>query len=200
MASSFDMISAFSSLSVWQELLLLGLGLTSLVYVLYFRIWAMLAVGSDLLFAGALALAVTSVALPVAFEPAAATLIDRSPLPEALAAADEKVAEIEALPRVLIERALAQIGYESETPDHGAGIDASQLMEPESEPGPFASKIRPSVEALVVGVLRTSSFVTAAILLFLSLALRSSTSTARELRKLSVRLEKFEARQNDRSS
>ena len=86
--------------------------------------------------------------------------------------------------------------------DQSVGTDATKLaeLEPESEPGPFASKIRPSVEVLVVGVLRTSSLVTAAILLFLSLARRSSTSTAREIRKRSVRLEEVEAQQNDRSS
>ena len=170
-------MSIVSELAVWQELLLLSLALLSLLYVFYFKIWVALAAGSDLVFAAALAVAIASVATPVLFDRVATALVDRSSLPEALTSADEKVAAIESLPGELIDRALAKLGYE---PDP----EEEPLSEP--GPGPFESKIRPSVEALVSVVLRTTSFFTATLLLLMALALRSSTSTARACRRRST--------------
>ena len=178
-------MSIVSELAPWQGLLLLSLVLLSLLYVFYFKIWVALAAGSDLVFAAALAVAIASVATPVLFDRVATALVDRSSLPEALTSADEKVAAIESLPGELIDRALAKLGYEPDPEE-----------EPSSEPGPgpFESKIRPSVEALVSVVLRTTSFFTATLLLLMALALRSSTSTARALQNLSLRTESLEAR------
>jgi hypothetical protein len=170
-------VSIVPELAVWQELLLLGLGLLSLVYVFYFKIWVALATGSDLIFAVALA--------PIHFDRASTALVDRSSLPEALTSADQKVAAIEALPRKLIDRALAKIGYEADP-------EEDPLEDP--GPGPFESTIRPSVEALVSFVLRAASFFTAALLLLMALALRSSTSTARALQNLTLRTNALEAR------
>lgn len=178
-------MSIISELSLWQQLLLGGLALLSFVYVFYFKIWVTLAAGSDLVFVAALAVAVASVAVPVLFEITAAGLVDRSALPEALLAADEKVAAVEALPSELIERALAQLGYEPED-DIVAELDPG--------PGPFESRIRPSVEALVAAVLRAASFLTSTLLLLMALALRSSTSTARALQGLSRRTGELEKR------
>ena len=174
-------------LSLWQELLLLGLAALSLVYVLYFRIWLALAIGSDVLFAVALTLAVSAVATPPLYEDAATALVDRSPLPAALQEADSKVAAIEALPGDLIDRALAQIGYEAEA-------DPSEI-DPESppEPGPFVASVRPSVEALVSTVLRFSSFVCGSFLMLTSLAMRSSTMTARKLQEYGQRIDLLES-------
>jgi hypothetical protein len=179
-------VSIVSELAVWQELLLVALAILSLVYVFYFKIWVALATGSDLIFAAALAVAVASVATPILFDRAAIVLVDHSSLPEALKTADEKVAAIESLPSELIDRALAKLGYE---PDP----EEEPLPEAKPGPGPFESRIRPSVEALVSFVLRTGSFFTAALLLMMALALRSSTSTARALQNLSLRTDELEA-------
>jgi hypothetical protein len=178
-------VSIVPELAIWQELLLLVLGLLSLVYVFYFKIWVALATGSDLIFAAALALAVASVAVPILFDRASTTLVDRSSLPEALTSADQKVAAIEALPGELIERALAKLGYEADP-------EEEPLEAP--GPGPFQATIRPSVEALVSFVLRTASFFTAGLLLLMALALRSSTSTARALQTLTRRTDALETR------
>jgi hypothetical protein len=171
-------------LSLWQELLLLGLAALSLVYVLYFRIWLALAVGSDVLFAAALALAVSAIATPQLFDRAATALVDRSPLPAALEEADAKVAAVEALPGNLIDRALAQIGYEPEK-------DIPQ-KEP-LEPGPFISSVRPSVESLVSTIIRFSGFVCGSLLMLTSLAMRSSTMTARKLQEYGRRIDAIES-------
>jgi len=176
-------MSIVSELSIWQDLLLGGLALLSFVYVFYFKIWVTLAAGSDLVFIAALGVAVASIAVPGLFDLAAKGLVDRSALPEALAAADGKIAAIQALPSELIEKAFAQLGYEAEDP-------VEQEIEP--GPGPFESRIRPSVEALVAVVLRTSSFVISTLLLLMALALRSSTATARALQNLSRRTDELE--------
>jgi hypothetical protein len=178
-------VSIVPELAIWQQLLLLGLGLLSLVYVFYFKIWVALATGSDFIFAAALAVAVASVAAPMLFDRASTALVDRSSLPDALTSADEQVAAIEALPGELIDRALAKLGYESDPQEEPLG---------DPGPGPFESTIRPSVEALVSLVLRTASFFTAALLLLMALALRSSTSTARALQNLAQRTDVLEAR------
>ena len=179
----------WTGLSLWQEILLFGLATISFIYVLYFRIWVAMAAGSDLLFAAALGIAVASVAFPTLFDEASARLVDESPLPEALLSADRRVDALESLPGELIDRALASIGYER---------DAAQIEPIPHEPGPFETRIRPALEALLAAVLRTTSFVCASLLLLLALSLRSSTSTARELRILARRLEKLEARAHDR--
>jgi len=170
----------FSGLALWQEFLLAGLALLSFVYVFYFQIWIALAVGSDLLFAAALSLAVASVAWPGLFDHVAMRIVDESPLPGALESADARVVELENLPGRLIERALESIGYEPE-------IAPEPLPPP--EPGPFEVRVRPAVDALVALGLRTTSFICSTLLLLLALSLRSSTSSARELRKLSARFE-----------
>jgi hypothetical protein len=177
-----------TGLALWQEVVLVGLAGLSLVYVLYFRIWVTLATGSDLLFAVALAVSVASVALPNVFERVATQLVDHSPLPEALANADRRVADLEALPAVLIDRALESIGYERELEE----LELEPLP-----PGPFETRIRPALEALLAAVLRTTSFVCASLLLMMALALRSSTSTARELRALALRLDRIESRDEE---
>lgn len=175
-----------SDLSLWQQLLLLGLAVMSFVYVFYFKIWVTLAAGSDFVFATALAVAIASVAAPGLFDQASAALVDRSALPEALVAADQKVAAIEALPSTLIDRALAKLGYEPDSV-------ASTITDENPMPGPFESRIRPSVEALLAVVLRASSFLASSLLLLMALALRSSTSTARALHILSQRTDALEA-------
>ena len=101
-----------SEFALWQQFLLLGLALISLIYVFYFKIWVAIARGSDLIFAAALAVAIASVAAPGLFDRLSEAIVDRSALPEALISADEKVAAIESLPGELIDRALAKIGYE----------------------------------------------------------------------------------------
>ncbi len=176
-----------SHLSLLQELLLLGLVALSLIYVLYFRIWLALAIGSDVVFAAALGLAVAAISAPGVFHSASTALIDRSPLPTALRDADARVAAIEALPRNLIDRALAQIGYSPEP------VEDNSDLEPTPPPGPFVSAIRPSVEALVSTVLRFASFACGSFLMLTSLAMRSSTTTARRLQLFSVRIERLES-------
>jgi hypothetical protein len=178
-------VSIVSELSWWQELLLLGLALVSFLYVFYFRIWVALAMGSDLIFALALAAAIISVTTSAPFDRASFELVERSALPEALVSADERVAAIEAMPGEMIDRALAHLGVEP-TPE-------PVLLEPLG-PGPFESRIRPSVEALVSVVLRALSFFCASLLLLIGLSLRSSTSTARALQAVSARADALERR------
>ncbi len=245
------------SLSLWQSLLLLGLGGVAVVYVAYFRIWVAFAIASDLLFVLALALGATSIVTDEPFERAAHALIERSPLPEALSAADARVAALAALPSELIDAALERLGLDGlfeETaeepgdaaaeaaeaaveaateaddaggrkdrpeggtegrPDRGRpGLEATPFPAPTRpssdtpDPaalaareaalapldGPFTRSIRPSVQAILAMVLRGASFVTSGLLVFLSLATRASTTTARRLRQLSVRVEELESR------
>ena len=174
-----------TGLALWQEILLLGLATMSLVYILYFRIWLALAAGSDLLFAAALAIAVASVAFPGGFEAASRRLVDHSPLPELLMSADRRVAALEALPGELIDRALESLGYERD-------VEALETLT--HEPGPFEKRIRPALEAVLAPIRRISSFICATLLLLMALSLRSSTSTARELHRLALRLDQLEAR------
>ena len=182
-------------LSILQQMLLLGLAALSLIYVFYFRIWLAVAVGSDLLFAFALGLTIAAIIAPGPFRGAAETLVDRSPLPAALAGADARVAEIEALPQTLIRRALAKVGYEPEEEEAPpAQTEALPI------PGPFVSSIRPSVDALVASVVRFSSFVCGSFLMLTSLAMRSSTTTARKLREQDRRLEALESLAQSNSS
>ena len=176
-------------LSFWQQILLLGLAALSLIYVFYFRIWLAVAIGSDLLFAFALGLTIAAIVSPTPFREAAEAVVDRSPLPAALARADARVAEIEALPQTLIRRALAKIGVDPEPEEAPDGSPEELPM-----PGPFVSSVRPSVESLVATVLRFSSFVGGSFLMLTSLAMRSSTTTARRLREQDRRLEALEWR------
>lgn len=173
-------------LSLWQEMLLLGLAGLSLIYVVYFRIWLAVAFGSDLLFAAALGLAIAAIMAPAPFHDAAEALIDRSPLPAALARADARVAEIEDLPETLIRRALARLGYE---PDEELPTTEVETL---PMPGPFVSSVRPSVESLVATVVRFASFVCGSFLMLTSLAMRSSTTTARKLREQDRRIDSLE--------
>ncbi len=171
-----------SALALWQELALLALALLSLVYVYYFRIWIAVATGSDLLFSAALGVCVASVATPTAFDAGARRIVEWSPLPAALVEADARVAALERLPRSLIESALERLGYEP-TPE--------STENPAPTPGPFEARIRPAVESLVGLVLRITSGLGSLFLLMTALALRSSTATARELDKLSTRLDEL---------
>jgi len=175
----------FSEFALWQEIALLGLALLSAVYVFYFRIWVALATGSDVLFAAALVVCVASIAAPGLFDIGARHAVDASPLPSALIDADAKVATLEALPGELVELALDKIGYER---------DAEDRVSPEipPAPGPFETRVRPAVEALVSLLLRTTSCIGSFFLLLTALALRSSTSTVRELNQLSARLDRID--------
>ena len=172
-------------LALWQEGLLLGLAAISLLYVFYFRIWLALAVGSDLLFASAFVLTIASITYPPPFESAANALVVRSPLPQALSAADAKVVELQAMPRDLFRSALAKLGLEDEEEPIG-------LEPPVNSPGPFVSAVRPSVDALVATSLRMTSFFCGSFLMLTSLAMRSSTTTARRLHAVSERIEALE--------
>ncbi len=178
---SRDMVS---ELALWQEVLLFVLALLSAIYIFYFRIWVALAAGSDLLFAAALLVCIASIAVPRLFAEGAQQVVGASTLPAALQDLDARVAALEALPGELIDRALEQIGYERES---------ASDEEAAAGPGPFESRVRPAVEALVAFVLRATSFVASLFMLLLALALRSSTSAARELHKLSARLDRLSA-------
>jgi hypothetical protein len=182
-------LSTIPELNFWQQLLLAGLALISFVYVFYFKIWVTLAAGSDLVFVLALGVASASVAAPTLFEAAATRLVERSALSSALVAADQKVTAIEALPRDLIDRALLKLGYEPDPKDSETNAFAEN-----PGLGPFESRIRPSVEALVASVLRAAGFVISTLLLLMALTLRASTSTARALQSLARRTANLEDR------
>ena len=182
----------FLDLALWQEVSLIGLALLSLVYVFYFRIWVAMAMASDLLFVAALMVCTASIAMPSLFDVGARQAVNASPLPEALLEADAKVAALESLPAELIARALAKVGYERD-PEPTSDTDASRIGASAPEPGPFESRVRPAVETLISVLLRGTSCMASFFVLLMALALRSSTSTARELQALSVRLEQIEA-------
>jgi len=57
--------------------------------------------------------------------------------------------------------------------------------------------VRPAVEALVAFVLRATSLIASLFMLLLALALRSSTAAAREIHKLSARLDALSAGQHE---
>jgi len=175
----------FTELALWQQICLFGLALLSAVYVFYFRIWIALATGSDVLFAAALVVCVASIAVPDLFDIGARRAVDMSPLPGALFDADAKVAALEALPGRLVARALDQLGYEHEN-ENEIGPESA------ATPGPFESRVRPAVEALVALLLRATSCVASFFLLLTALALRSSTATARELHHLTRRLDRLD--------
>jgi len=179
-----------SQLSLWQELLLLGTGLLSLVYVFYFRIWLSLAISSDVLFAISVALAVSTIATPSLFDGIAHAVVERSPLPSALEDADARVAAFAALPGEIIDAALAKVGLE---PDPEVATDAQRLDGRQMEPGPIVSTLRPPVESLIAVTLRVSTFIGSGFLLLLSLATRASTTTARRLHTLAARVDELEA-------
>jgi hypothetical protein len=169
-----------SELALWQQVSLFVLALLSAIYIFYFRIWVALAAGSDLVFAAALLGCIASIAVPRLFEEGAQRVVGATTLPAALQDLDARVAALEALPGELIDRALERIGYERESgPDEEAAAG----------PGPFESRVRPAVEALVAFVLRATSFIASIFMLLLALALRSSTAAAREIHKLSARLD-----------
>ena len=172
-----------TQLSLGQIFLLASVGGLTLLYVFYFRIWLALAIGSDLLFVAALAATVASIAIPAPFALASADLVGRSPLPGALDAADARVAQLEALPSTLLHDALEGLGFEPEP------LPAAPSPAP---PGPFTSRVRPSVETLVALTLRGCAFACAGFLMLTALATRSSTTTARRLRDLTIRIEALE--------
>ena len=179
-----------SQLSLWQELLLLGTGLLSLVYVFYFRIWLALAISSDVLFAISVALVVATIATPSVFDGIAHAVVERSPLPSALEDADARVAAFAALPGEMIDAALAKVGLE---PDPEVATDSQGLDGRPMEPGPIVSTLRPPVESLIAVTVRVSTFIGSGFLLLLSLATRASTTTARRLHTLAARVDKLEA-------
>ena len=179
-----------SQLSLWQELLLLGTGLLSLVYVFYFRIWLALAISSDVLFAMSVALVVATIATPSLFDDIAHAVVERSPLPSALEDADARVAAFAALPGEMIDAALAKVGFE---PDPEVATDSQELDLGPMEPGPIVSILRPPVESLIAVTIRVSTFIGSGFLLLLSLATRASTTTARRLHTLAARVDELEA-------
>ena len=179
-----------SQLSLWQELLLLGTGLLSLVYVFYFRIWLALAISSDVLFAISVALVVATIATPSLFDGIAHAVVERSPLPSALEDADARVAAFAALPGEMIDAALAKVGFE---PDPEVATDSQELDGGPMEPGPIVSTLRPPVESLIAVTVRVSTFIGSGFLLLLSLATRASTTTARRLHTLAARVDELEA-------
>ena len=179
-----------SQLSLWQELLLLGTGLLSLVYVFYFRIWLALAISSDVLFAISVALVVATIATPSLFDGIAHAVVERSPLPSALEDADARVAAFAALPGEMIDAALAKVGLE---PDPEVATDSQELDGGPMEPGPIVSTLRPPVESLIAVTIRVSTFIGSGFLLLLSLATRASTTTARRLHTLAARVDELEA-------
>lgn len=171
-----------TDLDFWQISMLFGLSLLAFYYVFHFRIWSDWLPTCDTLFILALAVVVTSIAHPPLYQSLASAMIDRSPLPEALATADARVVQIETLPGQLIRAALAKVGYES---------DASEEALP-PEPGPFESTIRPSVEALLMGVIRAAGFACGTLLLWTTLALRAIGTKRVRLRALAARVEVIE--------
>ena len=179
-----------SQLSLWQELLLLGTGLLSLVYVFYFRIWLALAISSDVLFAISVALVVATIATPSLFDGIAHAVVERSPLPSALEDADARVEAFAALPGEMIDAALAKVGLE---PDPEVATDSQGLDGRPMEPGPIVSTLRPPVESLIAVTVRVSTFIGSGFLLLLSLATRASTTTARRLHTLAARVDELEA-------
>jgi len=178
-----------TELALWQQLALAVLALLSALYVFYFRIWVALATGSDLLFASALCICVLGVAVPSVFERGAHWAVSASPLPDALAEADQRVIDLETMPSRLINRALRKIGFEREA-------EESLLAAAAATPGPFESRVRPAVEGLVALILRGTSCVGSFFVLLMALALRSSTATARELDELNQRLDRLAARES----
>ncbi|MAG31594.1 MAG: hypothetical protein CL908_11970 [Deltaproteobacteria bacterium] len=172
-----------AELSIWQIGLLAGLTSFAILYTFHFRIWAGIAAGSDLFFAAALAIAVGCVLAPSVFDHATSELVEWSSLPEALESADARVASIESLPGELIDRALARLGYEPE---------AEEPTSASEEPGPFESRIRPAVDALIAGVLRATAFLCSGLFLLAAMAMRSSTSSVRRIQDLSKRVERLE--------
>jgi len=203
------MLSPFlPPLSGWQELALLSLALLTFVYIFYFKIWLFFALGSDLLFALALAMTVASVATPTLFDTAAQKVVDLSPLPAALSGADARVAKIAALPQELFDDLLARVGYgtddkeddeqETEPPeilaatsDDGEIVTASDALTALAQ-GPFTETIRPSIDSLVAIVLRGAALMGGTFLMLTALAMRSSSTTAQRLRDLTARLDVLE--------
>lgn len=184
-----------SPLSHGQELLLITLAILSAVYVFYFKIWLPLAIGSDILFCLALATSVASVVAPGLFETLSRSIIEQSPLPQALHRADAQIAQLASLPSDLIDKALTRIGYSSaEDVDVESSEPAvSGLVDSIDVPGPFTTAVRPSVESLVGGVLRGAGFFCGGVLMVTSLAMRSSTTTARRLRELTDRVDAIDS-------
>jgi len=191
------------SLSAWQELALVGLALLTSIYVFYFKIWLIFALGSDLLFVVALALTGASIATPALFDVAAHKIVDQSPLPDALSGADRRVAKIAALPQELIDDLLAKIGYEV---DEEPQKSDQEIVTPAAEDevltatdaltaltqGPFTETIRPTVDSLVAVVLRGAALMGGTFLMLTALAMRSSSTTAQRLRDITARLEALE--------
>lgn len=140
-----------SPLSLWQELAFACLGLLSLAYGLFFRVWSGEGLGSDLLFALAVAAAATSVGFPSVFETSAHRVVEWSPLPDALAEADARAAALAALPRRLMDGALARLGFDLE--EDVAEDDASGSAEDDDAGGASTAPARrppggPATEAV----------------------------------------------------
>lgn len=171
-----------TDLDFWQWSMLLGLSLVGLYYILHFRIWSDWVPICDGLFIAALAVVFASIAQPTLYQGLSSTLIDRSPLPEALSTADARVMQIETIPGQLIRAALAKVGYESDEPETDLA----------PEPGPFETTIRPSIEALLMGVLRAAGFVCGTLLLWTTLALRAISTKRIRLQSIAARVEALE--------
>jgi hypothetical protein len=173
-----------SELSIWQEIALMGLAALALFYVFIFRVWLTLATGADLLFVAALALCVSSIAFPHLFESGARRVVHASPLPGVLVSMDARIEALEALPGELVARALAKVGYESEPIEMPMATKVSGRLE---------ANVRPAVEGLVALLLRFMAFGSSLFVLMICLALRSATTTSRQLQKLGARVDLLEA-------
>lgn len=175
-----------SELSGMQSLLLLGLAGLAFLYVFLFRVWLTVAVGADLLFASALAACIASIAVPSVFALGAGQVVGASPLPPVLTSADARLDALEALPGEIVAKALARIGYSPEADEVAAAVRAKPA------PGRIESSVRPAVESLIAEILRFGTFVGSSFLLLVSLALRSATTTTRQLRAIGLRLDALE--------
>ncbi len=205
-----------NALALWQQIALSSLAVCAICYALLFRVWRIRKrppSAADLLFVLALVVASTAIAAPTPYHWLATRVIDASPLPAALDQADTKVAAIEALPRRLIDQALAKIGFDrdvetnaesdasavepSSTPDPAdptiSAPESASRLAPAPPPGPFASAIRPSVESLVASILRLVGVGVSAFALMSAFAIRLVAATARRIRRVSHRLDALES-------
>ncbi|MBB83296.1 MAG: hypothetical protein CL931_05730 [Deltaproteobacteria bacterium] len=183
-----------SSLSLWQEIALLILGLLALCYALLFRIWQTQALVADGVFVLAITALVLVVAVPSSFDLAGERLVEWSPLPEALGQADERAAALAALPGGLIDSALARIGFDPDEEETGATpethVEAIETDAPAQ--GWLSEQVRPSVDSLVALLVRIATGTTASLVAVLALLLRIVTGLSRRLRRITERLEALE--------
>ena len=180
-----------SQLSVWQEFALIALALFALSYAVLFRIWSFEALASDLVFSAALALLVAAIAFPTVFDKAGARIVEWSPLPRTLGEADERAADLAALPGRLIDGLLERIGFDRDV--EAPSEEATAIEAKTGETGWLSTHVRPSVDGLVALLLRIATATIGGLVLVLALLLRIVTGLVRRLRRIGERLEALEA-------